>query len=88
MEHNFNMLTRLWMPVLWCFAHVPCYLEEKRMMEMMVALAPPRHVSSLPFLQGRAKFIFASRYGPQVDAGRLTTLRQGEPPYCHHLLQG
>ena len=88
MEHNFNMLTRLWMPVLWCFAHVLCYLEEKRMMEMMVAPAPPRHVSSLPFLQGRAKFIFASRYGQQVDAGRLTTLRQGEPPDCHHLLQG
>jgi hypothetical protein len=39
-------------------------------------------------LQGRAKFIYASRYGSQVDAGRLTTLRQGKPPYCHHLLQG
>jgi hypothetical protein len=56
--------------------------------ERMVALAPPHHVSSFSFLQGRAKFIYASRYGPQVDAGRLTTMRQGEPPCCHHLLQG
>ena len=88
MRTNINILMRLLMPVLWCFANVPCYLEEERTMERMVTLAPPRHVSSFPFLQGRAKFIYASRYGPQVDAGRLTTLRQGEPPCCHHLLQG
>lgn len=79
---------RLLLLVLWCFAHVLCYLEEKQMMERMMALAPPRHVSSLPFLKGRARFIYASRYVPQIDAGRLTTLRQGKLPYCHHLLQG